>query len=354
MTYLKTTSIAMALAAILGAGSAFAGDTPPTFSDLDTDANGQVSFSEFAKYKEKEGKTLTNAQRQFNVISGGSESFSAEQYEKSFAVKGEVDARETDSVVVMPSDSTAVKGAVDSGVIVDEFDETPDADPQAQDAQIQDEQSMSDDAMETETESMEMDEEPVEAETMDTESTMETDPVDADATLDTETDVQTETDVETDIGLEENEIALDPDVPSAFETTTDSDVQVETGVEGDAILQTDPALESPTLENPALENEVMSDTETTIDSPQVEGSDLNIDPTVDAVTGENDTSYETEFSVPEAPETPTLDETDPVVESEMESDVELQENMTLEEDSDVDLDIKSDVETDLESESDPN
>ena len=330
MTYLKTTSIAMALAAILGAGSALAGDTPPTFSDLDTDANGQVSFSEFAKYKEKEGKTLTNAQRQFNVISGGSESFSAEQYEKSFAVKGEVDARETDSVVVMPSESTAVKGAVDSGVIVDEFDETPDADPQ-----VQDEQPMSDDAM-------------------DTESTMETDSVDTDVMLDTETDVQTETVIETDLGLEENEIALDPDVPSAFETTTDSDVGVETGVEGDAILQTDPALESPTLENPALENEVMSDTETTIDSPQVEGSELNIDPTVDAVTGETDTSYETEFSVPEAPETPSLEETDPVVESEMESDVELQENMTLEEDSDVDLDIKSDVETDLETESDPN
>ena len=152
MTYLKSTSIAMALTAILGASSAFAGDTPPSFSELDADANGQVSLSEFAKHNEKKGKTLTNAQRQFNVISAGNESFTADQYESSFAVKGEVDARDTDPVVVMPSEPTSVKGAVDSGAVVDEFDETPEAE-----AQVQDKQTMSDDVVQVEDEDIEAD-----------------------------------------------------------------------------------------------------------------------------------------------------------------------------------------------------
>lgn len=372
MTYLKTTSIAMALSAVLGATSAFAGDMPPTFSELDADANGQVTFSEFAKHKEKEGKTLTNAQRQFNVISGGNQSFTAEQYESSFAVKGEVDARETDPVVVMPTESNAVEGEADSGVVVDEFDETPSNEPQVQDVepQVQGEQSMPDDdmeadamesedeamemqndAMEAETDVMEMEEDAMEVETMDSDTLRGSDPVDTDARLDTDTDIQTETEVETEMGLEENEIALDPEIPTAIETT-ESDPQVKTGAEGGTIFETDPALESPIPENPTLDNEVMSDTETTIDSPQVEDSELNIDPTVDVITGENNTSYETEFSVPEAPETPTLDETDPVVESERESDVEVEENLTLEE-QEMDLDVRSDVEQNLETDTDP-
>ena len=45
MTYLKSTSIALALSAVLGASAAYAGGDKPSFIELDANADGQVSMT---------------------------------------------------------------------------------------------------------------------------------------------------------------------------------------------------------------------------------------------------------------------------------------------------------------------
>ena len=374
MTYLKTTSISMALAAVLGATSAFAGETPPTFVELDANANGQVSFSEFATQMKANGEALTSAQRQFNVISGGAQSFTAEQYENSFTVKGDIKAGETDSLVVMPSESTAVKGAV-------EANETLDATPQvksdkAMDNEAMDDEAMEEDSMESET-SVDMDtststeimeDDSMKSNTMESDSmrepsmeepamveptmekmdseTMEDDVMESDPMQETETMKDSVT-VKMDSEMNSaTDMAIDPMLES--ESKMDTEAETNMSLDTDTTLDTDTPLDIET----SLDEKVMSDTETTIDSPQVEDSELNIDPTEEAVQPESDTSYDTEFSLPDVPEKPVLDDAESNTEiearNETDSDITVEENQGLEE-PEIDLDIKSDVETDLEA-----
>lgn len=65
MTIMKTTISALALTAIAGAASA--GD----FATLDTNTDGQVSFSEYSAHAVTEGKTVTLAAQEFTRIAQG-------------------------------------------------------------------------------------------------------------------------------------------------------------------------------------------------------------------------------------------------------------------------------------------
>ncbi len=65
MTMMKTTISALALTAI--AGTASAGD----FATLDTNTDGQVSFTEYSAHAVAEGKTVTLAAQEFTRIAQG-------------------------------------------------------------------------------------------------------------------------------------------------------------------------------------------------------------------------------------------------------------------------------------------
>jgi hypothetical protein len=125
MTYLKTTTLTLT-AAFFALGTAHAYDAPSSFTEIDTDANGQVNFTEYAYDAQLRGQSLTIAMRQFNVISGGEQTFNQEQYTASFAIQGEIEARNTEKTVLMPIESTAVLGEVATGIVIEDTQQDPD------------------------------------------------------------------------------------------------------------------------------------------------------------------------------------------------------------------------------------
>ncbi|RKQ69606.1 clathrin light subunit [Litorimonas taeanensis] len=124
MTNFKKTTTSFLTAALLGSamsmGIAHAQDAPSPFASLDVDANGQVNFSEYAKDAEMRGQSIEAAMRQFNVISGGEQTFNQSQYAASFAVQGEINTQQGGNTVIMPVEPSAVMGEVATGIVVEE------------------------------------------------------------------------------------------------------------------------------------------------------------------------------------------------------------------------------------------
>ncbi|WP_416878685.1 hypothetical protein [Litorimonas sp.] len=107
MTYLKTTSIALALSAVLGASAAYAGDKAPTFADLDANADGQVNITEFTAAPGMDAYTTSEITAKFNAISEGTDTFNEAQYEITLDSSGE-------STVLTPENPSDVMGAVET------------------------------------------------------------------------------------------------------------------------------------------------------------------------------------------------------------------------------------------------
>ena len=107
MTYLKTTSIALALSTVLGASAAYAGDKAPTFTDLDANADGQVNITEFTAAPGMDAYTTSEITAKFNAISEGTDTFNEAQYEVTLDSSGE-------STVLTPENPSDVMGAVET------------------------------------------------------------------------------------------------------------------------------------------------------------------------------------------------------------------------------------------------
>tara|TARA_R110002020_G_scaffold19320_3_gene66990 strand:- start:488 stop:1030 length:543 start_codon:yes stop_codon:yes gene_type:complete len=107
MTYLKTTSIALALSAVVGASAAYAGDKAPTFTDLDANADGQVNITEFTAAPGMDAYTTSEITAKFNAISEGTDTFNEAQYEITLDSAG-------DSTVLTPENPSDVMGAVET------------------------------------------------------------------------------------------------------------------------------------------------------------------------------------------------------------------------------------------------
>lgn len=112
MTYLKSTSIALALSAVLGASAAYAGGDKPTFTELDANADGQVSMTEFTEAPGMEDHTTSEITSKFYDISEGADDFSEDQYTSALAEK-------KDSTTITTEESSDVMGAVETN---DDYD----------------------------------------------------------------------------------------------------------------------------------------------------------------------------------------------------------------------------------------
>lgn len=120
MTYMKTSMIALTAIGLFSASFATANDAPASFETLDQDSNGVVNFSEFVIESERRDQNMTTALRQFNVISGGDQTFTQDQYAAAFALQGNIEAKDTDKTVIMPVESEKVLGAVATAIVIDE------------------------------------------------------------------------------------------------------------------------------------------------------------------------------------------------------------------------------------------
>lgn len=107
MTYLKTTSIAIALSAVLGASAAYAGDQAPAFTDLDANADGQVNITEFTEAPGMDAHTTADITAKFYAISDGADTFEEGQY------KATLESSEV-STTLIPENKSDVMGAVET------------------------------------------------------------------------------------------------------------------------------------------------------------------------------------------------------------------------------------------------
>ena len=106
MTYMKTTSIALALSALLGASAAYAGDAP-TFAEIDANADGQVNITEFTAAPGMDAFTTSEITSKFYDISDGAETFGESEYKITLTPS-------EDSTTLTPENPSDVMGAVET------------------------------------------------------------------------------------------------------------------------------------------------------------------------------------------------------------------------------------------------
>eukprot|EP00919_Chromeraceae_sp_WS-2016_P080482 GHVR01190319.1.p2 GENE.GHVR01190319.1~~GHVR01190319.1.p2 ORF type:complete len:176 (-),score=29.92 GHVR01190319.1:1061-1588(-) len=110
MTYLKTTSMALVLTAVLGTSAAYAGeDNLPSFIALDANADGQVDITEFTAAPGMDAYSTSEITAKFNGISDGADTFSEAQYEIVL-----MPAPVEDATIVTPENPSDVMGAVET------------------------------------------------------------------------------------------------------------------------------------------------------------------------------------------------------------------------------------------------